>query len=117
MRTSLFFKAGPLQLLSQGWVTTWAVLSHGLLIVYDSEAGSGAGVEHELKRCNLGDNVRSITFVPVGGGEDRRSSLISIVIGEGDAADVTRLSAGSEATAAEWCSSLRAQAHLDDEDE
>lgn len=117
MRTSLFFKAGPLQLLSQGWVTTWAVLSHGLLIVYDSEAGSGAGVEHELKRCNLGDNVRSITFVPVGGGEDRRSSLISIVIGEGDASDVTRLSAGSEATAAEWCSSLRAQAHLDDEDE
>ena len=119
LRTSLFFKSGPLQLLSEhGWIGTWAVLSHGLLIIYDSEAGSGAGVQHELKRCNLGDECSAITHVPVGGGEDLAGDIISIVIGEGDSSEVVRLSAGSEATGADWCNGLKAQAHnLSDEED
>lgn len=113
LRTSLFYKSGPIQLLSdqQVWITTWSVLSHGLLILYDSQAGSGAGIEHELRRCNLGDECSDITFAPVGGGEDRAGDLISIVTGEGDASAVTRLSAGSSKAGAEWWSSLKAQAH------
>ena len=90
-----------------------------MLIIYDSEAGSGAGVEHELKRCNLGDECSTITHVPVGGGEDLAGDTISIVIGEGISSEVVRLSAGSEATGADWCNGLKAQAHnlSDEEDE
>ena len=120
LRTSLFFKSGPLQLLSKhGWIGTWAVLSHGLLIIYESEIGSGAGVEHEVKRCNLGDECSAITHVPAGGGEDLSGDLITIVFGEGDSSEVVRLSAGSEATGADWCRSLKAQAYnlSDDEEE
>ena len=119
LRTSLFFRSGALQLLSQRrWLNTWAVLSHGLLIIYDSEAGSGAGgTEHELRRLHLGDQCRSITFAASGGGETLSSDLISIVMGD-DEDDVVRLSTGPEASGGEWHSSLRAQAHqLDEETE
>ena len=50
---------------------------------------------------------------------DLAGDIISIIIGEGDSSEVVRLSAGSEATGADWCSGLKAQAHnlSDEEDE
>ena len=140
MRTSVFFQSGWLLVLSSGskrWEQRWCVLSHGLLIVYETKEASTAGTQQEVQRLYIGEECTAITIAPSGGGHDLKSDLISLVMSEGDPShqieasdslitrgrsavqdEVVRLSTGAEEGGEQWYHALKGQAnHLEEMNE